>query len=217
MVDADAAGMPQSSADRVDEGAIAAAGELIGIERGDAPILPVGAERIGRRADGDAAEQVRTAAPAVAAAAIGTYGEICDKAHRHLFSRASLRGGQALIGQPLQEDVEGDVFGVFGSEALHRRAGGVAQLGRPVEPAVAAEPRVDGVEAGMCLQRGAAIIAVGGNCFLDGVGGLIEGAAQELQMARKGALPVDQVGCGIGVGGHADRGRVGEHDIVEQA
>ncbi len=125
VVDTDAARVRQACADGADEGVEAGAAQRERAERGDAPILPLRPERIGRRADRQAGQQVAAAAPRMAAARIHADGEIGDQADPHAgVARGGVRVGKAGVGAPLQEGVKADGVGMLAREGLDSGAAG---------------------------------------------------------------------------------------------
>ncbi len=128
MVDAQHAGVAHVGAvDRVERGpAVARAGERI--ERRQAPVLPLGGERIRRRADRDASREFRGVRPGFGAVRRGADGKIAIEPDLQAALARALRGSPELaVGQPLAE--EGELEGLAApldraprSPSLPRRA-----------------------------------------------------------------------------------------------
>ena len=92
-------------------------------ERWEAPVLAVGVELVGRRADPHAGGEQVLPQPGVGAVGSGADGEVVDEPDA---GRGGRRGGVLAVAQPLQPGVEGDDVGVLGGEAGDgggRRAG----------------------------------------------------------------------------------------------
>ena len=135
MVDPNAARMAQSCPDHFQKSRIAAIEQPARREADKAPILPLRAEQIRRRADREPDQHFIRPAPAMAAPGIGADREIRDQADRHSrLARGGLRRCQAFIGQRLQPSVEGDLARMIPRESLDRRAVRVPIFLRPRTP-----------------------------------------------------------------------------------
>lgn len=119
--------------------------------------------------------------------------QIGDQPDRHGLACPRLSGDEALLGQPLQKGVEGDRLRPVGSEARHRFAVGIVELGRPILPARAAQHLVQRVEAGMGLQRLATLAAISGHRVVNAGPGRGEAVTEVAHPGRYGGLPVDQI------------------------
>ncbi len=138
MVDAQAAGVGEVGPQHFDKGAEAMALQAFRGEGGDAPALPGAVEDIGRRADGEFGQQFVLPAPGLAAATIGTDGEVGDQADAHAAAPGRvLRAFQATGDQPLTEGVETDFLRLFLGEAGECRAAWMAPFLGPMAPVAA--------------------------------------------------------------------------------
>ena len=128
VVDPDAAGRPQAGPDGADPGVVAVHPQAPGVERGEAPVLPLAVEVVGRGADPHAQRHRVLPQPGVGAAGVDADGQVL-----HQVEPGAGRG-QLRLGQPLQPAVVADPVGVVGGETGHGRRVGPAVLLRPVGP-----------------------------------------------------------------------------------
>ena len=132
VVDAQHAGVAHIGAvDRVERGpAVARAGQRI--ERRQAPVLPLGGERIRRRADRDASREFRGVRPGFGAVRRGADGKIAIEPNLQAAFARALRGSPELaVGQPLAEEGELEGLAAPLDRALDRLRFPVAQVLRP--------------------------------------------------------------------------------------
>ena len=135
VVDPQNTGMPHIGAQRCDERRKGAPAQLQRIDRGEAPILPGPAQRIGRRADRRARGDQCLIGPGVRAMWIDADREVAVETERQSRRLPGLgRGGELAIGFPLQPLEEVDAIGMrsgkFGNFSRTR----VAHRGRPGMP-----------------------------------------------------------------------------------
>ena len=106
VIDAHAAGMGECGAQGGEEGIEARGDQGARREAGQAPVLAVRIEGVGRRADRQAHQQVGLARPGMAAGAVHADREVADQADAHAGGLGRLlRGGEGARRDPLQEKV----------------------------------------------------------------------------------------------------------------
>ena len=127
---------------------------------------PVGAQQVGRRADGQADQGLVLPAPAMAAAGIGADGEVGDQADRHAgVARArACAAARLLVGAELHVGVQRDLVGV-GARRMWRRRGCAGSRSSSGQSRQCQWPArellgVQRLEAGVGLQR-LALLACG--------------------------------------------------------
>ena len=136
VVDADRAGAAHAGAQHLDEGLVAGFAQPVGAQRRQAPVLPVGVELVGRRADAGAEREAILMAPGIRAGAVGRHRQILVEPDRHAQRAALLRHGVELTrALPLQVLEKADAVGVLPGELGHRLACGIAVRGGPDRPA----------------------------------------------------------------------------------
>ena len=135
VIDAQHAGVAHVGAEQRAEAAPAVARRSDRVGRLDVPDLPLRRERVGRRADADAKREFVGARPALRAIGRRADGEIAKKADFEPGGLGARRSARELpVGEPLREQDEGDLFGMFARFAFQRRSLGVAQRPRPTVP-----------------------------------------------------------------------------------
>ncbi len=163
VIDAQPTGMAQLGAQQLNERGVGTIDQGPRRVRGQAPALAERVQRVRRRADRQALQEVLWPAPAVAAAAIGADREIADQADRHAAGfRRRLRALQAQIGQPLQPQMEGDFVHIRFSECADFGTERIAKRRRPVLPvperrAHREEVRLQRFKTGVIAQAGTAL------------------------------------------------------------
>ena len=156
VIDAQAAGVPEAGADRLDERLVAGGAQPVRHERRQAPVLPARVELVWRRADADAVREHVLERPGVGAAGVEPDRQILH--HRHRRRRAR----QLPIDLVLQPLVEADPLAQRPAAAARGdcRRRRVPEIGGPLTPA-GAEPlgqraeRRELLEAGPCSRRNA--------------------------------------------------------------
>lgn len=179
---------------------------------------PWGAQRIGRRTDRQAGEQIAAPAPRLRSARVHADREIRDQADAHpRITRRLLRAREAFCAQPLQEGVEGDGVVLLCGEACDGWTGGVVEGGGPVLPSLRAalrkEMRVQRVEPRLRFQFGA-LAARRRDPRVHVRRGRLERVAQHRQPCGQCLCPVDQR-RGIARRRDADQRRLGEQRVVK--
>ncbi len=154
MVDPDAARRPQAEPHGADPGVVAGLAEPPGVERREAPVLPLGVEVVGRRADPHAERHRVLPQPGVGAAGVDADGEVLHQVD------LGAGPGELALGEPLQPGVVADPVGVLGGEAVDRRSVGPAVLLRPLCPRPG-EPLRHGAVGGEVSERLAVLGAEG--------------------------------------------------------
>ncbi len=145
VVDAQASGMAQRGADRLDERLVAGGAQLPGDERREAPVLAQGVELVGRRTHAHVEGEEVLPGPSVRPPGVEAHGEVLD--HRQRRRRRHLP-----VEQPLEPGVEPHPLAPVGGEMAHRRALGTPELLGPGRPPVAVDLG-DGAEGGELLER----------------------------------------------------------------
>lgn len=158
VIDANASRVREARAQTFDERREAPRAQRRRRPRGDAPCLAARVERIGGRADRQAAQHRIAVPPRVAARRVAADRQVRDQADRHAAAaRGALRGREPARGLPLQEGVERDVVRVRARERGDVRRIGRAPCGRPTPPvradAVVDAARLQRVERRMCVER----------------------------------------------------------------
>ena len=117
MIDPHAAGVAHVGAQGGDERREAAGDQRLRREGGEAPVLALRIEHVGRRADAEAGQELVRIGADLRAAAVEADGEIADQADPHagVLGRL-LRRGERAVGQPLQEGVVARIAAVAGLE-----------------------------------------------------------------------------------------------------
>ena len=151
VIDPQHAGVPHVGAqDRAQGGpALARAGQRI--ERRQAPVLPFGGKRIGRRSDGDLARERASMRPGFGAVWRGADREIAVEADFEAPAPRAFRGaGELPVGEPLAEEREFERLTVALDRRVDRLGLAVAQVLRPNSPVLAklaVGSRLEGGEA----------------------------------------------------------------------
>ncbi|GMV56916.1 MAG: hypothetical protein AMXMBFR72_00370 [Betaproteobacteria bacterium] len=136
VVDAQRAGVPHVRAQHRDERFVRRGAQRFGLPWRQPPVLPFRIEVVRRGADAQPVRVQPLLRPAFGAARIDRHRQIGVQAHGHV-RRAFRRGGELLVGEPLQTSVEVDAFGVGRGERRDRGRIRIAILRRPRGPAPA--------------------------------------------------------------------------------
>ena len=111
VVDADGARVPQHRAEHVPVGPVGRARQGVGTPRRLRPVLPLLVVHVRRRADPRATGEHVTERPDVGALRVHPDGQVVHDPERHApVERGTLRGGELLVGHPLQPLVELDAL-----------------------------------------------------------------------------------------------------------
>ena len=109
MIDAERAGVAHVLPQQLDEGRVGPRAQRVGRERRQAPVLPLGAEVVRRRADPHPARDHVLLGPGIGAVRIDPHREVEIEPDRHAgVTRGRLRRAELLVREPLQELEEGD-------------------------------------------------------------------------------------------------------------
>ncbi len=135
MVDPEGAGVTHIGCGELREGHGAGPPHRPGIGGRQVPVLPLGSQRIGRRADRDAHCQHPGVGPGLGSVGRRAHGQVAIEAERQARQPAP-HGGlfQLGCGQPLQVLVEHDPVRPRPGERLDLRAVRIAKAGGPVAP-----------------------------------------------------------------------------------
>ena len=107
VVDPQPAAVPEPGGEQLVQRAVAGGGQPPRVPGRLRPVLPALVELVRRRAHGQAADQQVLVRPGVRPAGVGADREVADDPGVHARGqRRPLRGGQLLIGEPLQPGVE---------------------------------------------------------------------------------------------------------------
>ena len=127
--------MTHIGADEIDEAGISLVAQRMGIERGQAPVLPGRVENIRRRSDMRARDDEIRMRPGLRAGAVGADGEVAIDADRHAPGAGGLRGfRQLLIGDPLHPGEKIDPIPMLLREPRHGCRAGVLIFLGPIPP-----------------------------------------------------------------------------------
>ena len=196
VIDAQPAGMAQAGAQGLDEGREAVLRQAARRQRRQRPVLAFGGIIIRRRANRQAGQEVAGARPAMAAVGIRAYGEIGDQPDFHAGIAAGfLRRAEGFFRQPLQENLEIDLFRLFLSESGDFGAFRIAQGAWPVAPApdllFAPDFLLQDFENGVVAQQRRGLFAKVLECAIASrFAEKREQAAQKLQPNRRRGRPV---------------------------
>ena len=136
MVEPQGPGMAHVGAQGVDKGLVTPSHQPRRVEWRQTPVLAHGTERVGRRTNVHAQRVHLRLRPGVGAAFVHAHGQVAVQAQAHAQSACmGLRGGELLVGQPLQPEEVVHPLGMLLGELHHRCAMDVAVGSRPCGPA----------------------------------------------------------------------------------